>query len=345
MSYPFAEKLIAWQKRHGRHDLPWQGSHDPYGIWVSEIMLQQTQVATVIPYFLRFIARFPDIASLAAVSEDEILIHWSGLGYYARGRNLHKAAQILQQRYSGRFPQSFDAVAALPGIGPSTAAAICVFAFGQRHAILDGNVKRVLARIFGIDGYPGAKPVENGMWQLARSLLPVSQLESYTQGLMDLGATVCIRGKPRCADCPMPGDCVALKENRVSELPTPKPRKPLPEKQATLLVIRHGADLLLEKRPVQGIWGGLWSLPEGAPDMDPSQSYLQICGQLPDTITILAPITHSFTHFRLHIQPVELRLKHRTVMASEPDRRIWMPLDDAFGAALPAPVRKILAGL
>jgi A/G-specific adenine glycosylase len=345
MPESFSHKLIAWQKHHGRHDLPWQQNRDPYAIWVSEIMLQQTQVATVIPYYSRFMARFPDIAALARASEEDVLTCWSGLGYYARGRNLHKAAQIIQQQHAGQFPDSFDDVATLPGIGPSTAAAICVFTFGQHHAILDGNVKRVLARVFGMAGYPGTKPVENTLWQLARSLLPKKNLGTYTQGLMDLGATICTRSKPRCTGCPMQADCVALIENRIGELPTPKPAKALPEKQAVFLVIRHGHDLLLEKRPSPGIWGGLWSLPEASTDMDPAQTCMQVCGQMPNEVNRLTPLTHTFSHFKLHIQPIELRLSRRPLKTGEAGSQIWMPLQDAIHAALPKAVEKILTGL
>ncbi len=345
MQDSFAAKLIAWQKRHGRHDLPWQGSRNPYAIWVSEIMLQQTQVATVIPYYKRFMQRFPDIPTLASAAEEEVLTCWAGLGYYARGRNLHKAAQIIRNLHSGRFPSSFDEVAALPGIGPSTAAAICSFAFGQRHAILDGNVKRVLARAFGVSGYPGEKKVETALWQLSRSLLPEQNLETYTQALMDLGATICTRSKPRCAGCPVRAGCAALQQNRISELPGPRPRKTLPEKHSQFLVIRHGPDLLLEKRPPTGIWGGLWSLPEADPDSDPAQACLQVSGQLPGRIRALPALTHSFTHFKLHIQPLEVTLSRKPVRATESGGQIWMPLADALHAALPKAVEKILRKL
>ena len=345
MSDSFAKKLIAWQKTHGRHDLPWQASRDPYAIWVSEIMLQQTQVATVIPYYNRFMARFPDIATLAKASEEEVLTYWAGLGYYARGRNLHKAAQIIQQHHAGRFPDSFDEVAALPGIGPSTAAAICVFAFGQHHAILDGNVKRVLARAYAIDGYPGIKSVENALWQLARKVLPKKDLETYTQALMDLGATICTRSKPRCTSCPVKASCVALGKERINELPSPRPRKILPEKHALFLVIRHGHDLLLEKRPAPGIWGGLWSLPEASMDMDPAQTCWRLSGQIPKNMRKLPSLTHTFSHFKLHIQPIELRLSRRPLKTSEAGTQIWMPLEDAVHTALPKAVEKILTGL
>ncbi|HYP67120.1 MAG TPA: A/G-specific adenine glycosylase [Thiobacillaceae bacterium] len=345
MQDSFAAKLIAWHKHHGRHDLPWQGSHNPYAIWVSEIMLQQTQVATVIPYYNRFMQRFPDIFSLGAATEEEVLTYWAGLGYYARGRNLRRAAQIIRDLYSGRFPSSLDEVAGLPGIGPSTAAAICAFTFGQPHAILDGNVKRVLARAFGVSGYPGEKTVENRLWQLSRSLVPSRSLETYTQALMDLGATVCTRSKPRCPACPLENDCVALRNGRVGELPSPRPSKALPQRYARLLVIRHGTDLLLEKRPGPGIWGGLWSLPETEPDADPAQVCLRLSGQAPEKVQRLPGLSHSFTHFRLHIEPLEVMVTRKPVRTSESPGQIWMPVDDALHAAVPAPVKKILSAL
>ena len=345
MPVSFAHKLIAWQKRHGRHDLPWQDSRNPYAIWVSEIMLQQTQVATVIPYYKRFIQRFPDISALALATEQDVLTCWAGLGYYARGRNLHKAAQIVRNLHSGRFPSSFDEVAALPGVGPSTAAAICAFAFGQRHAILDGNVKRVLARTFGVSGYPGEKKVESALWQLSRSLLPEQELATYTQGLMDLGATVCTRSKPRCERCPLRVGCKALQESRVGELPGARPRKSLPEKHAQFLVIHYGPDLLLEKRPAPGIWGGLWSLPEADPQTDPAQACLQVSGRLPARVHALPALSHSFTHFKLHIQPLQMTLPCKPIRVTESASQIWMPLADALHTALPKAVEKILRNL
>ena len=258
----FSTLLTRWQRQHGRHDLPWQGTRDPYRLWLSEIMLQQTQVGTVIPYYLRFLARFPDIQSLASAPTEEVMGLWSGLGYYARARNLHRAAQQLVAQSNGQFPPNADAIAELPGIGRSTAAAIAVFAFGTREAILDGNVKRVLARCFGVEGFYGVKAVENKLWVLAESLLPASGIEAYTQGLMDLGATVCTRSKPRCGACPMVDSCIAKRDGRTAELPTPRPKRAQPQKSVTLAVLHHKGRILLERRPPTGIWGGLFSLPE-----------------------------------------------------------------------------------
>lgn len=337
----FAIRLVDWHAQHGRHDLPWQNTRDPYAIWVSEIMLQQTQVATVIPYYQRFMARFPNVKTLATAHEDDVLAHWSGLGYYSRARNLHAAAQRVVADHGGLFPHAPDAIASLPGIGRSTAAAIAAFAFGARAAILDGNVKRVLTRCFGVDGFPGDKKIETRLWQLAESLLPQAAIETYTQALMDLGATLCTRTKPRCTACPMARECVALRAGRVAELPTPKPRQALPERETVMLILRHGPDILLEKRPARGIWGGLWSLPEVTPETV-LDDYLRVQhGTHATRVSALPALRHAFTHFRLHIRPL-------LVEVSKPDARpgaIWLDPDSAQAAALPTPVRTLLASL
>ncbi|HEX6828533.1 MAG TPA: A/G-specific adenine glycosylase, partial [Burkholderiales bacterium] len=299
----FARRLTAWQRRHGRRELPWQGTRDPYAIWVSEIMLQQTQVATVIPYYRRFLARFPDLASLAAAPEDEVLALWSGLGYYSRARNLHLSAQRVSERHGGAFPREARAIAGLPGIGRSTAAAIAAFAWGERGAILDGNVKRVLARCFGVEGYPGEPRVEGRLWELAEALLPERGIEGYTQALMDLGATVCIRAKPRCGDCPVRTLCVARWEGRTAGLPSPRPRRALPRRETAMLLLLHKGEILLEKRPPAGIWGGMWCLPEADPAEDASSVSRRRYGAELSETRPLPPLEHGFTHFRLRIHP------------------------------------------
>jgi A/G-specific adenine glycosylase len=344
MASSIAAKLTAWQKKQGRHDLPWQGTRDPYAIWLSEIMLQQTQVATVIPYYNRFLAHFPGVVELAAAPLDEVLRLWSGLGYYSRARNLHKAAQVVVNERGGRFPRRFEDVAELPGVGRSTAAAICVFSFGARHAILDGNVKRVLARLRGVKGYPGEKKVADRLWQEAERLLPRRGIEAYTQGLMDLGATVCARGKPRCGDCPLHGDCVALKRGWVAGLPSPKPRKPLPHKRTTMLVLTRAGEVLLEKRPPTGIWGGMWCLPEIARHPDLEAYCLKRFGARVLEVETMPTLAHGFTHFSLDIRPLHLRVSALVPQAAEPGLT-WLSLEDARGAAIPTPVRKILAQL
>jgi len=340
----FANCLIAWQKIHGRHDLPWQNNQNPYAIWVSEIMLQQTQVAAVFGYYSRFMQRFPTIASLAAAEQEQVLQLWSGLGYYSRARNLHNAAQMIVDEYAGRFPQDFGAIQSLPGIGRSTAAAIAAFAFNQPRAILDGNVKRVFARHFLVEGWPGSLKVEKQLWALAEDLLPEENIVAYTQGLMDLGATLCTRSKPRCNNCPLNKTCLAFKQQRVSELPTPKARKTIPQKQTTMLLLRSGNEVMLEKRPPTGIWGGLWSLPEISAKENAEQSVDLRYSIQAECLPALKILSHAFTHFRLHIQPQPMQVIHIRPHARETGI-IWLPLEDAIGAALPTPVRKILLSL
>jgi A/G-specific adenine glycosylase len=335
----FASRLIAWQRKHGRHDLPWQRA-DAYRVWVSEIMLQQTQVATVIPYFHRFISSFADIASLAAASEEEVLTHWSGLGYYARGRNLHRAAQLIVENSRGEFPRDFDQIRELPGIGRSTAAAICALAYNEHRAILDGNVKRVLSRHGGIAGWAGDKSVEAQLWGEAEALLPQGDVAIYTQGLMDLGATICTRSKPKCEECPVHGDCIAFDTSRVAELPTPRPRKPVPEKHAVFLLLMYGTDILLEKRPGSGIWGGLWCPPQFDDEVAARDWFIRN-GLSATRGERLETFAHTFTHFKLHITPLKIQLFHRPLLAAQPGS-VWLDVEEALGAAIPAPVRALL---
>ncbi len=340
----FANRIIAWQKIHGRHDLPWQNTIDPYTIWVSEIMLQQTQVAAVIGYYSKFMQRFPTIASLASATQDEVLQHWSGLGYYSRARNLHHAAVTIMDEHHGQFPYDFETIQTLSGIGRSTAAAIASFAFNQVQTILDGNVKRVLARHFLVEGWPGSPKIEKELWLLAEKLLPEDGMVAYTQGLMDLGATLCTRSKPKCGNCPLNTSCKALLQQRVHELPTPKPRKTIPEKHTTMLILRRGDEILLEKRPPTGIWGGLWSFPEVENGQDIEALLLNKFGVIANTETVLPNLTHAFTHFKLYIRPQimpVLELKPHINQATY----IWISIVDAVGAAIPAPIRKILMSI
>ena len=336
----FATRLINWQRQHGRHGLPWQGA-DAYCVWLSEIMLQQTQVATVIPYYQRFVASFPDIAALAAASEDEVLAYWSGLGYYSRARNLHRAAQLIMQRHGGKFPQHFDDILALPGIGRSTAAAISALVFHERRAILDGNVKRVLARYCAIEGYTGEKKIETQLWQQAEALLPVRDLATYTQGLMDLGALLCTRNKPQCILCPLQKNCAAYQSGYVAQLPTPRPRKTLPEKHSTFLLLLNGSDIMLEKRPDSGIWGGLWCPPQ----IEGGEDIFAYCKQRfafdATQAEALPEFTHTFTHFKLHIAPLVVQVAHKSRQMQEPGR-VWLDMEDALRAAIPSPVRKLI---
>ncbi len=325
----FADAIITWQKQHGRHDLPWQNTTNPYAIWVSEIMLQQTQVVAVIGYYANFMQRFPDIKSLANATQEDVLQSWSGLGYYSRARNLHSAAQKIVDDFAGVFPNNLDAILSLPGIGRSTAAAISTFALNAPQPILDGNVKRVFARHFNIAGWPSTPKIEQQLWQIAVRENPATQAIAYTQGLMDLGATLCTRTKPNCATCPVNASCGALANNLVSTLPTPKPRKSIPEKSTTMLVHVNGDEVMLEKRPPVGIWGGLWSFPE----VD------DLLGESP-----LAKLTHTFTHFKLHITPQLVYSNKANPQVNEAGK-IWLSIDDAIGAAIPTPIRKILLQL
>lgn len=342
----FANRLISWQKIHGRHDLPWQNTTDPYAIWVSEIMLQQTQVSAVIGYYAKFMARFPTIADLANATQDEVLQHWSGLGYYSRARNLHHAAQTMMDEHAGQFPQDFNTIQTLSGIGRSTAAAIASFAFNQVQTILDGNVKRVLARHFAISGWTSAPKTEKTLWQLAESLLPQSDMVAYTQGLMDLGATICTRSKPKCTACPLVSSCMAYQQQLTTVLPTPKPKKSIPEKSTTMLILRQGNEVMLVKRPATGIWGGLWSFPEI--DDHEQQDYVALAlSQFGINTTVDAPlatISHVFTHFKLHIKPQLLSVNKYALQAREANA-VWLDIEDALGAAIPTPVRNILLQL
>ena len=335
---PFATRVARWQRSHGRHDLPWQASADAYRRWLSEVMLQQTQVATVIPYFERFLARFPDVASLAAASEEDVLGLWSGLGYYARGRNLHRAAREVVERFGGAFPARFDELLTLPGVGRSTAAAIAAFASGERRAILDGNVKRVIARHAGIGGDPSTNSVLQALWDAAEARLPVRGIEAYTQGLMDLGAIVCLARTPRCEVCPVRIDCVAVNEQRVDELPGRKKRAARKRRSTAMLVAISKGEVLLVKRPSPGIWGGLWSLPE----VD--------AADVPKDAVALPPFEHVFTHFTLDVKPFQIKgsdssIRNGPPRIKESDPFIWLALSEVAGAALPAPVKKLLLGL
>ena len=349
-----ANRIIAWQRIHGRHDLPWQNTHDPYRVWLSEIMLQQTQVSAVIEYYQRFLIHFPDVASLARASTDSVMAQWAGLGYYARARNLHACAQRVINDWNGRFPNDAASLATLPGIGPSTAAAIAAFCFGERAAILDGNVKRVFARYFAVEGDPTQRATEVRLWQLARDELPSLKtcqkdpeaMARYTQGQMDLGATLCTRSRPRCGECPLAKGCAAHLSGRTEELPWPRQRKILPERATGLLVACRDGHILLEQRPDNGVWGGLWSLPE----FDVSDTPLKACHKLGiPTLQIqaLAPFLHVFTHYRLTITPVLVKVskKNPAVAPSASCERRWVEYEQIKMLGVPAPVRKLLDGL
>jgi A/G-specific adenine glycosylase len=342
-SLSFSERLLTWWDTDGRKDLPWQRDPTPYRVWVSEIMLQQTQVTTVVSYYQRFMARFPDLASLAAAPVDTVLHHWSGLGYYARARNLHKAAQLICERYDGEFPLDIAAVMQLPGIGRSTAGAILALAARQMHPILDGNVKRVLTRYHAIEGWPGNKDIENALWQLAQRHTPARRTAHYTQAIMDLGATLCTRSQPRCGSCPVQNDCLAFSQNRQKEFPSPKPRGTLPVRSTQLLMVRNpAAAILLVKRPPSGIWGGLWSLPECPAEDDIVSWCRQQMGCVVREEARWPSLRHSFSHFHLDIHPVLLRLEDNTSSVMEDAGALWYNLGAPQTLGLAAPVKRLL---
>jgi A/G-specific adenine glycosylase len=340
----FADRLLAWFEVHGRHNLPWQIDPSPYRVWVSEVMLQQTQVATVIPYYQRFMARFPTVQSLASAPLDEVLHLWTGLGYYARARNMRACAQALVARHGGEFPGSLDAVMALPGIGQSTAGAILALSRGERLPILDGNVKRVLARVFGIAGDPGSAEVIAHLWAQSEACTPSSKVREYTQAIMDLGATVCTRAGPACTICPMSRDCVAALGGRQAELPGKKQKRRRGSREATLLIAETGSKgsvaVLVERRPAAGLWGGLWSPPQFESEFAALDWVRREVGEPESKWHTLAPIHHAFTHFDLHLTPLRVRCRPEAAV-HEGDDRLWYRLDTPARVGLPQPIVKL----
>ena len=361
----FSARLINWQKKYGRHRLPWQQTRDAYLIWLSEVMLQQTQVNTVIDYYQRFLEKFPTVQVLAQASLDEVMSMWAGLGYYSRARNLHRCAQEIVNNYAGLFPSDPQQLNKLPGIGQSTAAAISAFAYGTQAAILDGNVKRILTRIFGIAGHPSNKSVERQLWRLAEVLLPQTNIEVYTQGLMDFGATLCKRVQPLCLQqaslCPFSDTCIAYTENRIHELPTPKPTKVLPLRHAVTLIIRKQKNVLLQRRPPKGIWGGLWCFPQiditdaviWPRTIDKSWlDFAQTFGKI-TAYQSLPAYLHTFTHFRLRLLPLFIEIEGTTINRcvcqntadyTEAPSQWFLPTEFA-SIGMPTPVKHLLQGL
>ena len=334
----FATALLAWFDRHGRHDLPWQRDPTPYRVWVSEIMLQQTRAAAVIPYFERFTARFPDVGSLAAAGLDEVLALWSGLGYYARGRNLHAAARMVAQDHGGRFPDTFEGLAALPGIGRSTAGAILALAFGRRYPILDGNAKRVLARYHAVVGWPGEPAVERRLWAFAEHHTPKRRVGDYTQAVMDLGATLCTRVKPTCLLCPVAAGCRAHAAGDPAGFPAPRPKRDYPTRETLLVVMRDPRGrVLVERRPPTGVWGGLWSFPEASAALDPRGAAASCARRhrlKPGRVRRLAPVEHGFTHFRLRATPVVVSVEPLPDGVAEDGGAVrWLDPGTATGGA------------
>ena len=337
----FASRVVAWYDVHGRKDLPWQRDVTAYRVWISEIMLQQTQVLTVIPYYERFMNRFPDVVSLADASLDTVLHHWSGLGYYARARNLHRAAATIRDRYAGNFPDSFELVTDLPGVGRSTAGAILSLAFGQRHAILDGNVKRVLARHAAISGWPATVAVASELWRLADQHTPERRVAAYTQAIMDLGATVCARTKPRCTECPVVADCRAFELGETDAYPGRKPKKAKPLKQTTMLLAVHDDAVYLERRPAAGIWGGLWSLPE-IEGTNVADWCDRVMSAAASEVVSWSQLRHSFSHYDLDIQPVLVRFESSSSKVADNGDAQWHRLGETPPGGIAAPVMKLI---
>lgn len=346
-SFNFSESLLNWYAQHGRQDLPWHEPRTAYRVWVSEIMLQQTQVKTVIPYYERFMQRFPNINILSEAELDEVLHLWTGLGYYARARNLHKAAKILASDHAGEFPRQHEQLNALPGIGRSTASAILAQAFGDRHAILDGNVKRVLSRFYTVEGWPGKREVETQLWEYAEQNTPHKNLADYTQAIMDLGATICTRSKPDCEQCPLQENCEAKRTSTQTEFPSKKPKKSLPTHTTNFVILQDEVGkILLEQRPPAGIWGGLWCFPEYKQTEEELPDWLKRqfdCEQ--ESIEELEEIRHTFSHYHLLIRPLKVQVQYDSEMICDADSQRWIELETSLEVGLPKPMLTLLEKL
>ncbi len=344
-SEQFSSAVLGWFDQHGRHDLPWQKEKTAYNTWISEIMLQQTQVTTVIPYYQRFLERFPTVESLAAAEQDEVLHLWTGLGYYARARNLHKSAKIVAHELDGKFPVTVEELEALPGIGRSTAGAVLSISTGKWAPILDGNVKRVLARFYALEGWTGSTVNQKRLWQYAEENTPQQRVGDYTQAMMDLGATLCTRSKPSCLLCPLQESCEALKQGKTDSLPTPKPKKTIPVKQTFMLMLQQGnsKEVLLYQRPPSGLWGGLWSFPQVADLRDTlNETGLELDES---TFQTLEPVRHTFSHFHLDITPIKAQVNTPTDCVMEGKPLLWYNIEQPENVGLAAPVKKLLESL
>lgn len=338
----FSQQVLSWYHQQGRKHLPWQQNKTPYRVWISEIMLQQTQVATVIPYYQRFMESFPSIIDLANADEDNVLHHWTGLGYYARARNLHKAAKIIAEHYKGEFPEDIEQVIALPGIGRSTAGAILSLSLNKPHPILDGNVKRVLARCYLVEGHNAQAKFDKALWPIATTLTPNKEVAPYNQAMMDLGAMVCTRSKPNCEQCPLNSNCLAFKLSEQANFPQKKPKKSIPEKSTIMLVAKINNQLFMTKRPPSGIWGGLYSFIEVDNKADINHALNQY-GLTATSSKALTPFRHTFSHFHLDITPILLECEHNTAtMVNEPSQPLWYKLGDSNSVGLAASSCKII---
>jgi A/G-specific adenine glycosylase len=338
-----AARLLAWFDAHGRHDFPWQRDGTPYAVWISEVMLQQTQVGTVLPFYERFMRRFPTLGALAAAPLDDVLAHWSGLGYYARARNLWRAARLVVERHGGELPTDFDALHALPGIGRSTAGAILAQAHEQRWPILDGNAKRVLARYHAVAGWPGLPAVANQLWRHAETHTPHERVADYTQAIMDLGATLCARSRPACTVCPLSADCAAALAGTQALYPAPRPKRERVQRKVAVLVVRDpDGRVLLERRPARGIWGGLYSLPELPAEDSAREWCARVLGAAVAAERVLATIEHAFTHFDLDLTPRLLELAATPAVVADRDDWHWCRPGRALDVGVPAPVAALL---
>jgi len=342
----FTSRLLEWYAHHGRHDLPWQQEVTPYRVWVSEIMLQQTRVSAVIPYYNAFMQQFPDVKALAAASLDEVLHSWAGLGYYARARNLHCAAGEIVEYYQGEIPATMDQLMVLPGIGRSTAGAILALSQGLRHSILDGNVKRVLSRFHAVAGWPGRPDVERNLWAIAEAYTPDTHVADYTQAIMDLGATVCTRRQPRCGDCPVSGGCMARIASRQHNFPEPRPGKILPVRKTVFAILQNEAgQVLLEQRPPAGIWGGLWAFPECAPGEDFTGWIRDRFGCSINALEYRAILRHTFSHFHLDIVPAYARVTTDNDILHDTGRYCWYAPEANRRLGMATPVKKLIEGM
>jgi len=345
-NFVFSDSLLAWAKVHGRKDLPWQNDVNPYRVWVSEIMLQQTQVSTVIPYYEKFMSRFPDLESLAVASQDDVLHYWSGLGYYARARNLHKMAKKVLADWNGNLPQTLDDLIAMPGIGRSTASAILSLSSGQSLAILDGNVKRVLSRFFAVSGWPGQSKVLGKLWEFSERVTPHRDTGLFNQAMMDLGSMICTRSSPKCQECPLSEECYANKESSQADYPGKKPKKNIPIKQVImLLLLNQKKGLLLRKRPPVGIWGGLWSFPEIAvqsSDADIKVAAEDVLSISVDILEKLPMRRHTFSHYHLDIIPIVCQQTNHAINFVKDDESLWYYAEQDNLVGLAAPVTKLV---
>jgi A/G-specific adenine glycosylase len=340
-----APALLRWWDIDGRKDLPWQRDPSPYRVWVSEVMLQQTQVATVERYFDRFMQSFPTVSELADADIDRVLHLWSGLGYYARARNLHRAAGIIRDQFAGKLPTDIDTLQSLPGIGRSTAGAILALADDQSQPILDGNVRRVLARLFLVEGWPGLTAVNHELWRLSEACTPAKRAGNYTQAIMDLGASICSRRSPNCADCPLADRCMARSGNVVEQIPSPRPKRDRPQREVVFVMVLRDGDVLLQKRPDSGVWGGLWCFPETVAVKNVSEWCENRVGMSPDRIEVRPKIKHAFTHFDLSMTPVEAHIRRSPGRVSEAGQWLWFDPDQPAEIGLAAPVAKLIESL